>query len=33
MATKSVETEADCDEYWIIKDDKELRRLDKVWAD
>ena len=33
MVTKSIETEADCDEYWAIKDDKELRRLDKVWQD
>lgn len=33
MVTKPVENEADCDEYWKILDDKELRRLDKVWAD
>lgn len=30
---KVVESEADCNEYWKIQDDKELRRLDKVWAD
>ena len=30
---KTVESETDCNEYWKIQDDKELRRLDKVWAD
>jgi len=33
VAYKVVESEDDCKEYWKIQDDKELRRLDKVWAD